>query len=448
MTTVDLYKQLKEGKITESKFLYEVRRDSNLPFITNLTSFKDAEQILKNKSIITEWAKDDKETIAIIDKLNPYRFKKAMEFELGKLGDIDEPTYIKVREKVAKKMSEDPMAYREEQFINSKDVQKKDAKLQMEPVSKGLKHEGSAMQKIKGQKNIKAQHAPKTENKKGKPKGVKELTYRAKKAKGISEIMPETKKEKIVESLFSGLFKKKIKLAEDTHHRFGMGQSVPLPQKDREAFGCDSGTIKDIKGGTLYLELEVTDEQGQPLEISRQINVIEHEMGGRPDIIKEKVVEPVINNDGNSFTTGQEVIDDRGKKVRIDGFKKDKYGKVEALIKASTGMFYQGVNVDGLTPIKKEEKPESDKEYRDRVFGKLPNYASVSKKDKLKELFNTLKEVSKKNKDKKSIKKEVVTAKTGNPSTDQDTLNKINKISGSGKLDVLNAFKSGKSINI
>ena len=78
MTAVDLYKQLKEGKITESKFLYEVRRDNNLPFITNLTSFKDAEQMLKNRSIIQEWAKDDKEVIAIIDKLNPYRFKRAM----------------------------------------------------------------------------------------------------------------------------------------------------------------------------------------------------------------------------------------------------------------------------------------------------------------------------------------------------------------------------------
>jgi len=415
MTTVDLYKQLKEGKITESKFLYEVRRDTNLPFITNLTSFKDAEQILKNKSIIKEWAKDDKEIISIIDKLNPYRFKRAMYAELGKLGDVDEATYIKVREKVARKMAEDPMAYREEEFINSKDIEKKDAKLKMQPVSKGFKHEGQSMQKVKGQQNLKAQHAPKTENKKGKPKGVKELTYHAKKAKGIAEIMPETKKEKIVESLFRGLFKKKIKLAEDTHHRFGPGQSVPLPEKDRLAFGCESGTIKDIKGGTLYLELEVIDEQGQPLKISRQINVIEHEMGGRPEVQRQDIEGPVKNRDGFSLKKNQKVKTPDNKEYTINGFMKDKNGKIYATI--NLGMHSGIADIENLAPV---ETPETDPEYSRRVFDRLPNYASVyeenklSKQHKLKELFNKLKEASKKNmkEGKKSVKKEIIDPKT------------------------------------
>jgi len=417
MTTVDLYKQLKLGKITESKFLYEVRRDNNLPFITNLTSFKDAEQILKNRSIIREWAKDDKEITAIIDKLNPYRFKKAIQFEIDKLANIDEPTYIKIREKVAKKMAADPMAYREAQFINSEDIEKQDQKLQWEEVKKNnFVDKYQQMKKVKGQEKLKAQKAPKTENRKGKPKGVKELTYKAKKAKGIKEVMPETKKEKIVENLFTDIFKKKVSLLEDTHYRFGIGQAVPLPEKDRKDFGCDSGTIKDIKGGTLYLELESADEQGQPIQISRQINVIEHELGGRQEIQKEPVKEPVINADGNQFKTGQEVMDEFGKKVRIDGFKKDKYGKIEALIKASTGMFYHTVNIDGLEPIKKEKTPQED------AFSKLPNLGKsgqnwLSGQGKLKELFNKLKEVSKQNlkedrKKFKKIKKEVIDPQT------------------------------------
>jgi ribosome modulation factor len=56
MTTVDLYKKHKSGNISREKFLYEVRRDTRLPFITNLTSYNDAVQILKNKSIIKEEA--------------------------------------------------------------------------------------------------------------------------------------------------------------------------------------------------------------------------------------------------------------------------------------------------------------------------------------------------------------------------------------------------------
>jgi ribosome modulation factor len=54
MTTVDLYKKHKNGEVSREKFLYEVRRDTRLPFITNLTSYSDAVQILKNKGIIKE----------------------------------------------------------------------------------------------------------------------------------------------------------------------------------------------------------------------------------------------------------------------------------------------------------------------------------------------------------------------------------------------------------
>lgn len=54
MTIFNLFKQLEQGKINQTKFLYEARRDQNLPWITNFTSFEDAVKILKNKGIITE----------------------------------------------------------------------------------------------------------------------------------------------------------------------------------------------------------------------------------------------------------------------------------------------------------------------------------------------------------------------------------------------------------
>ena len=415
MTAIDLYKQLKEGKITESKFLYEVRRDINLPFITNLMSFKDTEQVLKNKGIIKEWSKEKDEITATIDRLNPYRFKRAMEFELAKWGDkqFDESVYIKLRSKVAKKMAADPMAYRETEFMNSKEIEKEDASLKMAPLKKeNTRDDKNQMRKVKSQITHKAQSAPKTENRKGKPKGVKELTYHAKKAKGIAEVMPETKKEKIVESLFGGIFKKKVKLNEDTHHKYGIGQAVPLSSSDREAFGCESGTIRDIKGGTLHIQLDTKDEYGQPIEITRQINAIDHLLGGMDEVEKEEIVEPVKNGN-NYFSTGTKVMEKfNGKNIEgvIKGFQKEGK-KIRALVGSPNGaMFYNLVDLDGLTPIKNEKVVDSDKEYRDRVFGKLPNVGgtSVRKEDKLKELFNKLKEVSKGNlkEGKKKIKKE------------------------------------------
>jgi exonuclease III len=54
MTTIDLYHKHKAGEISREKFLYEVRRNEQLPWITNLTSYDDAVKILKNKGVVTE----------------------------------------------------------------------------------------------------------------------------------------------------------------------------------------------------------------------------------------------------------------------------------------------------------------------------------------------------------------------------------------------------------
>jgi len=54
MTTIQLYRKHKAGEVSRDKFLYEVRRDQNLPWVTNITSYDDAVKILKNKGIISE----------------------------------------------------------------------------------------------------------------------------------------------------------------------------------------------------------------------------------------------------------------------------------------------------------------------------------------------------------------------------------------------------------
>jgi hypothetical protein len=54
MTTIELYRKHKAGQVSKNKFLYEVRKDANLPWVTNLTSYDDAVKILKNNRIISE----------------------------------------------------------------------------------------------------------------------------------------------------------------------------------------------------------------------------------------------------------------------------------------------------------------------------------------------------------------------------------------------------------
>jgi hypothetical protein len=423
MTTFDLYKKQVNGKLSKGKFLQEVRKDPNLPWITNMTSYEDAIKILKNKSIITEieMTVDQK-----IDRLNPYIYKKALQKEIEKSNVVNDETFNKAKKKVVNRLMKDIDKNRYEMFDGSENVKKEDAKLRMSPVKKdNTKDEANAMKKIKGQEKPKANvKASKKENRKGKPKGVKEMTTNAKKAKGITKIMqktgnPKVIKESVLEALIS-LSKKKSSsiLTEDTHEEFAVGQKVVLPQKDTEHFSVSDGIVKNISGGTLTIELAVHDEENKPIQITRQINVLKHakKNSNTNESNNESVLEKHVNANGKEFQLGDKTKNSEGKEVIIKGFKVEA-GKTKAI--TSDGTSYATLDIDDLS-IPGEEKPVSDKEYRDQAFGKLPNYNAgqgwlsqqVTKKEgKLDKVISKLKEFIK-TKNKKEIDEvDLVTAK-------------------------------------
>ena len=130
MTTLELYRKHKSGEISREKFLYEVRRDNNLPFITNLTSYDDAVKILKNKSIVTEGetkeAKADeavkaevkakkpsekKPDILHIDQANPYEYRHGLQYELNELGEYTDEALEKAKTTVLKNLAKDVNFY-------------------------------------------------------------------------------------------------------------------------------------------------------------------------------------------------------------------------------------------------------------------------------------------------------------------------------------------------
>lgn len=129
MTTQELYNKVLKGDVTESKFLYEVRRDVNLPFITNWNTFKDTVKILKNKGIISEEKKGADVLVKTIDQVNPYEYANGMDFELGLLTnsvgnrfdfasgdsihekDLTQDEIIKAQNKVLKNLTKDQSYY-------------------------------------------------------------------------------------------------------------------------------------------------------------------------------------------------------------------------------------------------------------------------------------------------------------------------------------------------
>jgi len=230
MTTKELYIKHKSGDISNQKFLYEVRRDSNLPWITNLTSYEDAVKILKNKGIINE--ADGKkygevEVIAkTVDMVNPYEYANGLDYELGQSMvpvrcDLTEDEVLAAQKKVLDNLTKDPNYYTKvmhglkpkDPILGPREIEVTDKTI--EAVKKGpVKADGYIKKELK--KDVKAnvkdnlgdsEKAPK------KPKGVEEL-----KDKGVTGSV-KTIKEGIAEIIREKLAKKKADEAKvDEHH--------------------------------------------------------------------------------------------------------------------------------------------------------------------------------------------------------------------------------------
>ena len=357
MTIAKLYENHKNGKVSKQSFLYEARKDANLPWVNNFTSYEDAVKILKNKRIISErdmtdltangasgptgqkinmqgdayssnaevneeaitidgktvkdyiqngdksytvtYEDDTQDTIfvnddnwdiindemrnrralneahdlttaQIIDRLNVYEFKRGVDYEMSKLKVLDNISYEKVREKVAKKMAKDPLAYRYTQLANAKQIEKDDKRLAMKPVKgDNFVDKDNEMKKIKGYADEKKNTStPKTENKKGKPKGVKEMKGSKKKPSGVQTMMESSIRQDVVSEL-TNFFKKKINISENTivpaeRTDYNKGTKIITPEGE--------GTVTEVNGSVIHYELDGGIEGSKTLNVIDKLN--------------------------------------------------------------------------------------------------------------------------------------------------------------------------------
>lgn len=242
MTTIELYRKHKAGEIGRDRFLYEVRRDKNLPWVTNVTSYNDAVKILKNKGIISEV--DAKvATDPAVDRVNPYFLKKGVEKMLSKEKELTNDSYINALNKAAKQLEKNPHAFDQEMFHNADSVEKADEKLKMADVKKG--------------------------NHKDKANEVKKVKVKALKEAAIAELTDH--------------LKKKEQISEDVHYKHTVGSEIHTPD--------GPGKVAEIMGGTLTIEMEDGSHRDY------QINVIDkaiekaqqepNEVPASPDDVKQ-----------------------------------------------------------------------------------------------------------------------------------------------------------------
>jgi hypothetical protein len=364
MTTAKLYSKFKSGEISRDRFLYEVRRDTNLPWITNTTSFDDAVKILKNKSIISELDANIKADPAV-DRANPYFLKAGVQNMLSKEKELTNDSYMKALNKAAKMLQKNPHVFDDLMMKNADEVEKHDAKLQTKEVKKGdLNDVANQMKKVK----------------------VKDKTKKAK-----------TLKEAALDELTSSL-KKKESINEDTHWKHTVGSEIHTPD--------GPGKIKEIMGSTFTVEM-----QDGTLK-DYQINVIEKAIEKQkqqeadapfmdtpldPSYRMNKDGQRAINPDGVEFKVGDTAIaKDNNEPIKIQSFKKEQ-GKIKAIYNA--GMFSNSIDIDGLKKQMDQARP-SLKPDLGAAFSKLKGMMEKKKDDKnflmkMKEKLKKLKEATK-----------------------------------------------------
>jgi len=262
MTTLELYRKHKSGDISREKFLYEVRRDNNLPYITNLTSYTDAVQILKNKGIVTEETKESKADEAVkaevkpkkttepklkelhIDYANPYEYRHGLQFELDKIGEYTDEALAKAKEIVLKNLAKDANFY--SNLLNQEQSPYKFKAPETDAPGMQAKADGYLKKELKkDEKSNVKDNLGKKEEGKVKPKGVKVMPD-----KGV------TGSEKTIKEGFDG---KKV----DDMIKSGKLKPEEVKAAAEKAMKGDSTSLIALMAGLPGLSLsEDTVEEG------------------------------------------------------------------------------------------------------------------------------------------------------------------------------------------
>jgi hypothetical protein len=410
MTTIDLYRKHKAGEFSREKFLYEVRRDNNLPFITNLTSYDDAVKILKNRGIINEGPtkeakkdeavkaevkpkkpSDKKPSILHIDQANPYEYRHGLQHELCELDDYSDEALEKAKDKVLKNLAKDANYY--SNLLNQKQSPFEFKKSETDAKGMQAKADGHLKKELKKDEKSNVQDTlGKKEAGKKKPKGTKEMTQTPKKVKGV-KVMDMPGKEKVI--------KEGLEVKQDD---------------DQIEISADSGDYSgEIENGKVsfsvfYDNMEDIENEFGPEGITSEnwkdvlgpnhafVKIIDT-IGGDVEAIDDYVQ---ITVDANKLTSLKE-------SNSTGEFRENKISKIKEALKKA---------------LKKEGKTEDDKAKNSAIQTEKAKILALNKQKQ--ELnVDTTKPIPVKNKEKEEIDIKLRSS--------QDVLNKINQ----GKIDVV-----------
>lgn len=238
----------------------------------------------------------EKVEVPVIDLVDPYQLKRGVELELSKMKDLQGDAYKVAIDRALKNLSKDKYYYKSLQIANFEEVSKEDEKLKMREVGKKVKEtvktDSAGYIKKPLKKDESANVSNKKENKKGMPKGVKQMTEKAKTAAGIKKTMKAPGKEQVLNELREFL-QKKSRLSEDLHYKYSTGQEVSTPEGPGQVTNIVGGTVsvKLANGVEKDFQVNVLDKQQRDTAFAKLPNLGASFEKGKASLTKEQVMQ-------------------------------------------------------------------------------------------------------------------------------------------------------------
>ena len=238
----------------------------------------------------------EKAEVPVIDLVDPYQLKRGVELELSKMKDLQGDAYKVAIDRALKNLSKDKHYYKSLQIANFDEVSKEDEKLKMREVGKKVKEtvktDSAGYIKKPLKKDESSNVSNKKENKKGMPKGVKQMTEKAKTAAGIKKTMKAPGKEQVLNELREFL-QKKSRLSEDLHYKYSTGQEVSTPEGPGQVTNIVGGTVsvKLANGVEKDFQVNVLDKQQRDAAFAKLPNLGASFEKGKASLTKEQVMQ-------------------------------------------------------------------------------------------------------------------------------------------------------------
>jgi len=291
------YIDLTEGRMSQTNFMRNLRM--TMPqYVTNVTSFKDAVRILKNKGILTE-----AKTKLTADQVNPSELRMGIKVEMEHTDDPEKAKKIALDH-----LAENPFYYTQLKLsgVDTKATPSKEYKtIAKKKDETEFVDKANQMKPVKGVEKIKAS-ANKAKKETNKPeKGIKMMSLVSKTVRGVKKMDATGEKMKKIKENLESMYD----AAEELAIQMGDYDSAVVALQDE--MGLDSRTADQI-ASKIYPE-DTLLESKEYLNPYKAAQLIASEYGdqllklpkgrAREDAALNFVAEKIKSTEGNTVAT-------------------------------------------------------------------------------------------------------------------------------------------------